>query len=123
MRNTLFWWILIGVMILLDIYFFLAIKVVSQSAGTRTKTIIYACYWAISAGAIITLLVLPYLQFEHQSKLFRTTIFALIAGLFFAKLVASVFFLIDDTRRGIQWTARKLISSENQPASSRDGDK
>ena len=120
MRNSPFWWILIGCMILLDIYFFLAIKVVSQSAGTRTKTILYACYWAISAGAIIMLLVLPYLQFENQSKLFRTTIFALIAGLFFAKLVASVFFLVDDTRRGIKWTARQLTSRKEPEKSGED---
>ena len=109
MRNSPFWWILIGFMLLVDIYFFQAIKVVSHSAGSKTKTFIYAGYWVLSASAIITLLILPYLQFEHQAKLFRTTIFAMIAGLFFAKLIASVFFLVDDIRRGIQWVAGKLF--------------
>ncbi len=110
MRNSPFWWVLIGFMILLDIYCFQALKVISQSAGNKTKAIIFAAYWIISVAAIITLLVLPYLQFEHQAKLFRTTIFAFIAGLFFAKVLASVFFLIDDLRRGTQWLAGKFFS-------------
>jgi len=96
MRNSPFWWILIGFMLLVDIYFFQAVKVVTHSAGSRTKTLIYAGYWVLSAAAIITLLILPYLQFEHQAKVFRTTIFAMIAGLFFAKLIGCIFFLIDD---------------------------
>lgn len=112
MRNSRFWWILIGCMILLDIYFFQAIKIVSQSTGSRTRTIIYAAYWTLSISAIVILIILPYLQFEHQSKLFRTTIFAMIAGLFFAKLVASLFFLIDDIRRFVQWGVGKIFSSK-----------
>ena len=108
MRKSPFWWILIGCMILLDIYCFQALKVVTQNANTRWRLIIHGGYWLISATAIIALLVLPYLHFEHQARLAKSTIFALIAGLFFAKLVASLFFLIDDIRRGVQWVAAKV---------------
>src|SRR5882724_3801251 len=121
MRNSPFWWILIGFMLLLDFYFFQAIKVVAHSAGAKTKTFIYAGYWILSIGAIVTLLILPYLQFQNQAKLFRTTIFAMIAGLFFAKLIASVFFLIDDLRRGIQWVAGKLLFSNTEGETMQQG--
>ena len=114
MRNTPFWWILIGFMILLDFYFFQALKVISHSATPRTRTIIYSCYWVLSIAAIVILLALPYINFEKQAKLVRTTIFAMIAGLFFAKLIASLFFLIDDLRRGIQWMAGKLFFSKTE---------
>lgn len=114
MRNTPFWWILIGIMVLLDIYCFQALKVVTQSASPRTRTIIHAIYWVVSAAAIITLIILPYLKFEHQAKIFRATIFAIIAGLFFAKLIAAVFFLVDDVRRGIQWVAGKFFFSNTE---------
>src|SRR5258705_9004283 len=123
MRNSPFWWILIGFMVLVDIYFFQAIKVVSHSAGSKTKTFIYAGYWILSASAIITLLILPYLQFEHQAKLFRTIIFAMIVGLFFAKLIASVFFLVDDIRRGVQWIAGKLFFSNTEGETLQQGEK
>lgn len=112
MRNTPFWWILIGIMVLVDIYFFQALKTVSHSATSRVKTIIYAGYWVLSVSAILMLLLLPYLKVENQMKFIKTTIFSIIAGLFFAKLIASLFFLIDDIRRAIQWVAEKLFSSK-----------
>lgn len=112
MRNTPFWWILIGFMVLLDIYFFQALKVVASNTSARTKTIIYTSYWIISIAAIVVLLILPYIQFDKQAKLFRTTIFAMIAGLFFAKVVASLFFMIDDVRRAIQWVIGKIFTSK-----------
>jgi uncharacterized protein len=114
MRNSPFWWILIGFMVLLDIYFFQGIKTVSHSATARTKTIIYTGYWILSVSAIAMLLLLPYLRVEKQMKFIKTIIFSIIAGLFFAKLIAAVFFLVDDIRRGIQWVAGKLFFSKTE---------
>ena len=67
MRNSPFWWIFIGFMVVLDIYFFQALKLVTNSAAPRTKTVIYTLYWVISVTAIIVLLILPYLKIEKQS--------------------------------------------------------
>lgn len=114
MRNSPFWWILIGFMVLLDFYVFQAVKVVAAPAGSRAKAFIHYGYWIVSIGALVALLILPYLHFEHQAKLVRSTIFAVIAGIFFAKLIAAIFFLIDDLRRGIQWTAGKLFFSNTE---------
>lgn len=123
MRNSPFWWILIGFMVLLDIYVFQAIKVITYTTNTRTRTIVFAAYWILSIIAILILLILPYLQFHQQSKIFRTTIFAIIAGLFFAKVIAAVFFLIDDMRRGIQWVAGKLFFSNTEGETLQQGEK
>ena len=109
MRNSPFWWISIGFMILLDLYVFQAVKVLTQTTGHKGRLIIHACYWAISALAIIILIILPYLQFAQQHRLVRNTFFAIIVGLFFSKIIASIFFLVDDLRRGIQWIAGKLF--------------
>jgi len=123
MRNSPFWWILIGIMVLLDFYVFQAVKTLAHPAVSRTKTIIYVTYWTISIIAILILLVLPYLPFQHQSRLFRNTVFAIIAGLFLAKIIASVFFLIDDIRRLIQWIAGKTIFSKGKQDSIGQGDR
>lgn len=114
MRNSPFWWVLIGFMVLLDFYVYQAIKVAANPAGAKAKTLILYTYWGISVVALITLLILPYLHLEHQSRVYRTTIFAVIAGLFFAKLIAAVFFLVDDIRRAIQWIAGKLFFSNTE---------
>ena len=125
MRNSPFWWILIGFMVLLDIYVFQAVKVISQSAGAKTKLIIYSVYWTLSVSAILTLILLPYISFHLNNfpKAVRSTLFAVIAGLFFAKLIASVFFLVDDIRRGIQWVAGKLFFSGTEGENMQQGEK
>jgi len=114
MRNSIFWWVLIGFMVLLDFYFFQAIKLITQGATSKVRSIIFISYWTISVSAILLLLLLPYLHFEHQNRVFRNSVFACIAGLFFAKLVGSVFFLIDDVRRVIQWGAGKIYFSNTE---------
>jgi predicted MPP superfamily phosphohydrolase len=99
-------------MLLLDFYVFQIIKLVSQSAGPRTKSIIYVSYWAISVLALIVLFLLP--LFENFPRSVRSTIFAITIGLFLCKLIASVFFLVDDIRRGIQWLTGKLFFNNTE---------
>ena len=79
-------------MILVDIYCFQAIKVVDHGVSPKAKLVLFGIYWLISGAAIITLLILPYLHFDHQAKLFKSTIFAIVAGLFFAKNSGLCFF-------------------------------
>src|SRR5205085_398176 len=43
--------------------------------------------------------------------------------LFFAKLIASIFFLVDDMRRGIQWIAGKLFFSNTEGEALQQGEK
>lgn len=114
MRNSPFWWILTGFMIILDTYVFQVVKSLSQHAQPRTKAIIYTTYWVISIGAIILLLLLPVLASDKQARFTRSTVFAIIAGIFFAKIVAGLFFLIDDIRRGLVWTAHKISPPKNE---------
>jgi predicted MPP superfamily phosphohydrolase len=123
MRNSPFWWVLIAFMVLLDFYVFQAIKVVTTSSGSRTRTIIYYSYWIISGLAVVSLLILPYLHFQHQAKLTKSTIFAVIAGLFFAKVIAAVFFLVDDIRRGVQWVAGKVFFNNTEGEKLQQGER
>jgi uncharacterized protein len=123
MRNSPFWWVIIALMILLDLYIFQVLKYISLSAAPRTKTIIYSIYWIISIAAIIFMAILPYLHFDQLPKTFRNTVFAIIAGLFFAKIAASVLFLVDDIRRAVQWVAGKLFFSNTEGQQIAEGDK
>lgn len=108
MRSSPIWLILAGFMILLDLYVFQIIKTVSGGSA-KTRSIIFTTYWAISIAALIILFILPLLNLDNYSKGVRSTVFAIIIGLFLAKLIASVFFLLDDIRRGIQWLVGKVF--------------
>jgi predicted MPP superfamily phosphohydrolase len=108
MRSSPVWLILAGFMLLLDFYVFQIIKTVVQGSH-RTRSIVFTSYWIISITALIILFILPLLHLDNYSKGVRSTVFAIILGLFLAKLIASVFFLVDDIRRGIQWLVGKTF--------------
>jgi predicted MPP superfamily phosphohydrolase len=109
MRSSPVWLIFGAIIILIDLYVFQIVKVLSQTAGPKTRSILFITYWTISILALIILFILPYLNLDNNSKSVRSTLFAIIIGLFLAKLIASVFFLIDDIRRGIQWMVGKIF--------------
>ncbi|HVW59492.1 MAG TPA: hypothetical protein VHC48_05640, partial [Puia sp.] len=108
MRNWRFIALVIVLVVLLDFYIFQALKTVSQGASARWKAILFNGYWVISVLALVLFTLLPVLN-DPDWRRAKTYIFATILGLFFAKLLASVFFLVDDIRRLIQWASGKLF--------------
>jgi uncharacterized protein len=112
MRSSPFYIIFAVLMLLLDLYVFQVVRLLSNTSGTRAKTIIVITYWVISILSILTLFLLP--LFENISKATRSTLFAIIIGIFLGKLISSLFFLLDDLRRGIQWLAAKLMFSNTE---------
>ena len=109
MRSTSGWWIVVVIMLLIDLYVFTAVRTVSQNSGDKTRITIYSIYWIISAAGVITILLFPYVQAFQTNVVFRNYIFAILVGLFFAKVLASSFFLIDDLRRGAVWLMAKIF--------------
>jgi predicted MPP superfamily phosphohydrolase len=111
MRNSGTWWVIALIMLLIDLYFFQAVRTVSQSNSERTKTIIFTCYWLLSVVMLVSVISLPYIQSFQTSKFFRNYVFAIIVGLFFAKIIGAVFFFLDDLRRGATWLMMKIFPS------------
>lgn len=109
MRHSGFWWVIALAMLLIDFYVFQAVKAVSFNAGERTKNIIHYSYWTISVLTIIVFLLFPQIQAFQTSKFFRNYVLAIMIGLVLAKIIALVFFLIDDGRRGVLWTVKKVL--------------
>lgn len=103
MRSSGGWWIVVLIMLLIDIYVFMAVRTVTQNSSERTRMIVYSIYWIISAAGLITIILFPYVDAFQTNIAFRNYVFAMLAGLFFAKLLASTFFLVDDVRRGVMW--------------------
>ena len=102
---------IVGIMIVLDIYIFQAIKVVLPSSSPRMRLTIIIVYWVLSAVCLITMALLPFLNFEAWPRMLRTYLFVIVVGLFFSKLLASLFLAMDDIRRGAMWLLGKLFSN------------
>lgn len=109
MRSPIGVIIFISLMLILDYYFFQAVKTVSNSASSRTKMIIATIYWSITIFCIVGFVLFAFTEQGLLGKKVRTYLFATIIGLFLAKLTGMIFFLADDLRRGIQWLAGKLF--------------
>ena len=109
MRSSPFWLLIGGFMIVLDIYFFQILKLLTSSLSIRTRGVINITYWTISVLVVLLLFLLPYLNLDNLQKGLRSTVFAILIGMFIFKLFAAVFFLLDDIRRGIQWLWGKFF--------------
>lgn len=109
MRNSGMWWIIALVMLLLDFYVYQALKTVTQNSSDKARMLIHISYWVVSDVTLLLMMSFPYIQALQTSKIFRNYIFAIFIGLFFAKLIAAIFFLTDDVRRGSVFMLSKVL--------------
>jgi len=114
MRTPLGVIVFITIMLALDYYVFQAVKAVSHSASPKAKMIINIVYWSITALAVAGFLIFVFTKHELLGAKVRSYVFAMVIGLFLAKLTAMIFFLADDIRRMIQWVAGKLFFSNTE---------
>ncbi|HTE29009.1 MAG TPA: metallophosphoesterase [Chryseolinea sp.] len=111
MRNSSFLWVIIGLMLLMDIYVFQAVKIIIPGTSHRLRTTIFVINWTVAGVALATMLTFPFVDVQTWPKQLRTYVFSILVGLFFSKLVASIFFLIDDIRRGGTWLLTRMFSN------------
>jgi len=108
MRRILGSGIFIILMLLLDWYFFQALKAVTQQLAPKSRSLLYGIYWGITIIAVSFFLLIPIIGFNAWPKMIRSYLFATIIGLFIGKFIACIFFLADDLRRLLQWGGGKL---------------
>ena len=95
-------------MLLLDFYVFQTLRMLMQPWSVRVRWIVSILYWLPSLLAVLLFLTGPLHLTDQWPRTVRIYVFAVLIGLFLSKLTASVFFLVDDMRRLIQWTGGHL---------------
>lgn len=113
MRNAGFTWFLLGLMILLDIYVFQAVKMIAP-VSVRGRLIVTTAYWLLSVASMALIISLPYSNSATWPKWVRSYVFAIVIGLFVSKLLASLFIAVDDIRRAGTWAVAKLSGRHAQ---------
>jgi predicted MPP superfamily phosphohydrolase len=104
MRSRRFLPIVLIIAILIDLYVFQAIKTITADSAPSTRSIIIAVYWGLSVLAILSVVLLPYLNLQHSRA--SSYITAIILGLYIAKLLVVLFLVADDLRRLFLWIYR-----------------
>lgn len=111
MRNSAAWWLVLGFIILIDVYVYFAVRPLFQT--NRSRNIFAVIYFSISVLGLGLLLLLPYLSATSENFMRRSTIFAVIFALFFGKIAAAIFFFIDDVRRLAQWVIGRFFTGSD----------
>lgn len=93
------------VLIILDIYIFFVLKNITQNFSSIARNTILAVHVTL---ALITFLLL--FNFQNLNEHLRNYVFSFLIAIIFAKIIISVFFLIDDIRRLLMWSGKKIIS-------------
>jgi predicted MPP superfamily phosphohydrolase len=99
------------IMIVIDIYVFQAVKFLMQGNSDKARLTVFSIYWTVSILSLAVVISFPFISAFQTNKFLRNYVFAVIVGLFFAKLLAMIFFLLDDIRRGFLWIMGKLFSN------------
>ncbi|MGL6269066.1 MAG: metallophosphoesterase [Chitinophagaceae bacterium] len=102
-------WIFIILLILLDLYVFQSLKLVSQQVPGKWKWLLYGLYWSFTLAAVVIFLAGPFMHIDQWPKNLRIYFFSVLIGLFIAKFISASFFLMDDLRRVLQWAGGKLF--------------
>jgi predicted MPP superfamily phosphohydrolase len=116
MRTPLGASIIIFIMILLDFYVFSALQAITQSASEKSRMVIHILYWLVAIFSVAGLVLFIFTDATFMPKKVRTYLFATILGFVFAQIISSVFFLVDDVRRIIQWAAQKAFFNKTEVA-------
>lgn len=111
MRNSAFLWLIVGFMVLLDIYVFRAVNVIIPGSFPKMRIAVMITYWVVSIIAVSIIILLPFINYDAWPRSIRSYLFAIIIGMFLSKLVASIFFAIDDVRRVGLWAISKLFTN------------
>lgn len=109
MRSNSSAWFILLILLIVDWYVFTALRFVAQTNSDKSKTIIFILYWTVCIASLLFIASFPYLSYFSKHTVLRNYVFAIIVGLFFAKLIASVFLLLDDIRRLFLWLMAKLF--------------
>lgn len=102
--------VLLIILLLLDLYVFMAIKAIFNGSTTRVRSFVFGGYWVLSALVILTIALLPYMNWQEWPANARSYVLTIIFGLVFAKMLAAVFLLLDDGRRAVQWIISRFSS-------------
>lgn len=100
--------IFLGVILLLDWYAFQAIKTLMAEASSSFQRWIRTIYISFTVLVIISLLLYNFGNPDGLGKHARTFLMSFIFINVLAKLLLSIFMLIDDLQRGIRWLVARF---------------
>lgn len=99
--------------LLIEIYFFQAIKTAFKNSMKTTKRWIWRAYYVTSAISLIYILVALVIPISEWSQFFRVYVTSFLFVVVFSKMMGLPFLIADDFWRAGRWTVKKITKTDN----------
>jgi len=116
--------IIIGILLLIDLYVYQAIRTVVEDWSVQGKSIARYSFWGLTVLSMVALLWYSYGNPFMNTRLpIRSFILVGIVAIYFSKIFSILFIFIDDLQRGVRWVigffnrGASGIAGENIPRS------
>jgi predicted MPP superfamily phosphohydrolase len=107
MKNPVFVFVLITLLILIDFYIFHVLKIMLNGASAGVKIAVSYGYWFLCAASLGSFLLFPFVVNPY----FRQYVFSIGIGWVITQITLVLFFMVDDLRRGTFWTMGQVAST------------
>ncbi len=91
----------------IDLYFFQALKTVTNKWSGKVKSNLYILYWSLTGYAVLIFLVNLFHPFQEWGYWVRIYGFSIFVIPLICKIPAILLLLVDDLIRGVRWLWRK----------------
>ena len=112
MNKVIFVLIMILIFFLLELYSFQAFKELTSRSSSTVQQWTKIIYWSITALVLLSFLFYHFGNPEFLGKHGRTFLISFVFINYLFKTILSVFLLVNDIVRGIQWLAWKLAGPD-----------
>ncbi|ANI89458.1 metallophosphatase [Arachidicoccus ginsenosidimutans] len=99
--------IVVVFLLLIDIYLFFVFKYLTQNSSPKLRLTVLSAHCIVSVASIVSLFVLNIVP--QQTRYY---IISIILGILIAKLLFVLVLLVDEIRRGIFWTVKRIVPSK-----------
>ena len=101
----------IGLVLLIDVYFYQAVALLITNLSPFKKMLVRNIYWGFTAYTVGLMVIGIFIPFQDWWAFARIYLFAFAIMLVICKLIGSTFILIDDLGRLMRWIYGLLFSS------------
>lgn len=112
MNRVIFILIFTAVFVLIDIYFFQAVLVVTRNLSSTWRSVIRYGFWVPTAISMLALLWWTFDDPYRYSANFRNWVITFLVAIYFSKILGILVVFVDDLQRGVRYVA-SLFTRDN----------
>jgi predicted MPP superfamily phosphohydrolase len=97
------------ILILIDVYFYQAIRAVMINSSVTRRNIVFYIYWGFTVFSLLLFLTPTFIPFHEWPKVLRVYLIAFVVMVLLSKIIGSVFIVLDDVIRLFRWIGSYFV--------------